>query len=67
VNQDGSVNVSTVPGKQHAVGEVVSNCLLGNPGLPGITPGMPAFDRFTNPSSSNFTSVVPYVWRKPKE
>jgi hypothetical protein len=68
VNEDGSLNLASVPGKQHAVGELVSNCALGNPGIPGITPGMASFDRFTNPNpaTSPYTAVAPYVWKKPK-
>jgi hypothetical protein len=66
VNQDGSLNVTGLA-KPHGAGECVANILPGNPGVPGVTAGMPAFDRFTDPNSVKFRAVVPYASRIPRD
>ena len=72
VNEDGSLNVNgpgTTPpvagqmNRLHAVGELVSNGVPGNPGIPGATGGPLPFDRLSNGLNSPYVAVVPYVVR----
>ena len=61
INADGSLSVPVLS-NTHVPGECISNVVPGNPGIPGQTAGMPAFDVLTN-TNSPYRRVVPYITR----